>query len=734
MRLKKDSSRLLITLLVVINFTAPELFSESAAPDFNDLYKFPFSLGLEYQSYAYFGENKNDNDMLGFSLNARLPLIFFPQLQILGEGGFIQTDNLDPVSPQKWDHTQYCALLGLVYASRFLKNFEYSLELAGGAGYVTYTHLMSDQPVVNSFNLLGQAGFALCLAPSYNFLITFHPHLKYIYSLTPLKNYDGLVLGVGLSCEYRFGEDPDLPQAPLNSLDLGEIILPPVYASMQHYYTSHPLGKVTITNPQNYSVKDIEIYFSQKVYLDTRNYCGHIDELKPGRICTVDLYATFNDQIFQIEGSEPVNGEINVSYRALNRMGTQSKPVSFELNDKTTVLWDDYRKAAALITPADSALKNYCSFIRRTLEKEQSEDFNNNLQLAMEIYLALTELNLIYQPDPVLPFSLIKPGEPVNNDTVSLARDTLVLGSGDCDDLTILFCSLLECIGIETGFITTPGHIFPVFNTGEKARAFANLHPDRSMTFVYNNELWIPIEITLLGKADFLEAWQSGSEEYHAQAEKRGFYLTRKAWELYRPVGLKEKDLGLQYGEREQLRINFKKNLHSAIDTVLAGYRQMVSEKADKRIFNTMGRLYGASGQSREAELAFKKALALDNNYLYAKVNLGILFLRQKAYDEALTWFGECRELLAITKEPYPLVVQTAVYNASSQCYQALGEKRKAREFFELAHKLDTQPAMTTNPAKPDENTSIEPAESPESPGQLKSAGRLIVRFMADEF
>jgi transglutaminase-like putative cysteine protease len=32
--------------------------------------------------------------------------------------------------------------------------------------------------------------------------------------------------------------------------------------------------------------------------------------------------------------------------------------------------------------------------------------------------------------------------------------------AGDCDDLSILYCSLLEAIGIRTAFVTIPGHIF----------------------------------------------------------------------------------------------------------------------------------------------------------------------------------------------------------------------------------------------------------------------------------
>jgi hypothetical protein len=37
---------------------------------------------------------------------------------------------------------------------------------------------------------------------------------------------------------------------------------------------------------------------------------------------------------------------------------------------------------------------------------------------------------------------------------------------GDCDDLSILYCSLLEVLGLDTAFITVPGHIYAAFDTG----------------------------------------------------------------------------------------------------------------------------------------------------------------------------------------------------------------------------------------------------------------------------
>lgn len=674
----------LIFMLIPARAILPEEIPDT---DLNVYYRFPFSFGLEYQSYSYSGLNKSNNDIFMLTFDTRWPLANFPQFQPSLELGIGSVDNLELSNPQRWDHKQYQALVGMVYANHFSKNFEYGLEISGGANYMLFPDLLENEQTFGSISLVGQTGFYVSLVPNYNFTIAFHPLFKYFYSLTPLNKFDGPVLGAGISVSYRFGEDPDLPKSHLDSLDCETDDLPPVYANMHHYYKNHPLGKLVLTNKENYTVKDLEVYFFQKTYLDSPTLCERKPELKPGENWAVDIYAIFNNRIFEIEGSEPVSGEITITYKALGRRGEKNKPVSFELNDKTTITWDDYHKVAALITSSDSALKNYSSFIQRNCEKDVVKNFNQHLQLAMQLYAALTELNVVYQPDPVLPFSMIKPGEKTIKDTVYLARDTLKRGSGDCDDLTVLFCSLLESAGIESGYLILPGHILPVFNAKLAARSFADLHPDRAMTIQYNDELWIPVEITALGKSDFLSAWQKGIDQYEKNMETHTLFITRQAQELYQPVSLKEKDLGLQYGNLENIRQDFKENLSQAINRVLSGYEEKARNKEDKESLNTLGAMYGSLEKWDEAENTFKKALALDENYLFARINVGIILIQKKDYSQALDYLRASAEQFSLT-HMYPELVLAKIYFYLSQCYRGLAEAGKAQEFLEQSNRI----------------------------------------------
>ncbi|MFW6293995.1 MAG: hypothetical protein ACOC7V_16970, partial [Spirochaetota bacterium] len=48
-------------------------------------------------------------------------------------------------------------------------------------------------------------------------------------------------------------------------------------------------------------------------------------------------------------------------------------------------------------------------------------------------------------------------------DFLQFPRQTLTYSSGDCDDLTALYIALLESVGVDTAFITVPGHIYAAF-------------------------------------------------------------------------------------------------------------------------------------------------------------------------------------------------------------------------------------------------------------------------------
>jgi hypothetical protein len=73
-------------------------------------------------------------------------------------------------------------------------------------------------------------------------------------------------------------------------------------------------------------------------------------------------------------------------------------------------------------------------------------------------------------------------------DSLNYPYQTLYYWGGNCDDLSILYCSLLEALGVDTACITIPGHIYAAFDTGAEegpAGEEGRLYPMRDSWSVY---------------------------------------------------------------------------------------------------------------------------------------------------------------------------------------------------------------------------------------------------------
>jgi hypothetical protein len=595
---------LLAVLCFVLAATAAS--SQGDELNYNTYYRFPLSLGVEYQSLSPFDAYGSRYNIFDLSVQARWPIPPFPVLQPTLKAGMMRFDDQDQ---DQWDHTHWYGALGLNATQRFARNFEVGAEALVGFSEAIFADLLPAEGPVGTPNLLFEAGARIGLDPSYSFSIDVHPSMKYLLSLGALQDYNGFIFSIGFTASYRFGQDPDAPAAAIRSIRFDKLTMPSLFAAMQSYYVKHPVGTVTLTNTDRQTATDLSVAFLQPGYMDSSTQAAAGLELKPGESREVELFASFNEEVFRTEGVTPLTGEVIVSYKSRGRAVEQRQSFSYDLHDKTAVTWDDDTKVAAFITPADSALRNYSSFIRQACREGTLPGYNEPLQLAIQVFHALGEMGCLYQADPSLPFTRVQ-GNPMVVDSISLPRDTLKRITGDCDDLTVLFCSLLESAGTETGFITVPGHIYAAFNTKVPARDFAKLHPDRGMTISQEGELWVPVEITLIGKTGFLEAWRKGLEEWTAHdssPEKRALFETRKSQELYRPVGLKETDLGLQYGRKENILAGFRRDMDRQVETLTEDARLAARKSGAKQDYNKLGIRYAELQRYDQAEEAFNR-------------------------------------------------------------------------------------------------------------------------------
>lgn len=682
-------------------------------------YRYPVGFGVGYRPLTPLRSLATDFTIVEVAGELRVPVPSAPAFQPLLRGGVLQFGSLAHDFPEKWDHRHLYAAAGAAYAHRFARNFEIGADLMAGATYAVFPSLVDIGPVGAPYLYVGGGG-KITLVPSYNLAIEIQPHLSWIRSFSPLREVDGALFGLGFSVHYRFGEDPDSAGALIRSLRFGDVSVPALFAAMQSYYIRNPFGTVSLTNTERHPITDVEVSFYQHGFMDSPTGVGSIERLEPGETVEVPLFASFNGNVFTTEGVTPLVGEVIVTYRNRARPAEQRQPVSYDLYDRSAVTWDDDRKIGALITPADSALRNYASFIRQAVRDLPQATYNEPLLFAMQLYVALSELGVLYQADPTSPFVEVH-GNRFLVDSVSLPRETLSRTTGDCDDLTVLFCSMLESVGLETGFITVPGHIYPAINTGVPTRAFRDVHPDRAVTIDVDGEIWVPLEITLVGRSSFLEAWARGAEQWNAHAERpelRRFYRTRAAQEIYRPVGLRETDLGLQYGRPSAIASGYARDLARVAAVVTASYADEARRSSTARNYNRLGLAHARFAQYPEAQTAFRGAVQIDPSYTLAMINLGNVRFLTGDYPGAIRYYADAHDQLAAQDRGASSLAQLVLLNLA-QVHQAMDDPSAAEQHLAQAQQLGPLP------------TGHVPAATDET-GRASGAGAGLILFAED--
>ncbi len=282
-------------------------------------------------------------------------------------------------------------------------------------------------------------------------------------------------------------------------------------------------------------------------------------------------------------------------------------------------------------------------------------------------------------------------------DSVSLARETLTARGGDCDDLTVLFCSLLEAVGIRTGYRLVPGHIYAAFDTGVPVGSWQDVHAERRMSFADQGTgtLWIPVEVTLVDKSDFLAAWRRGVEEWEeavAKAPTQAFFVkTAEAQKRFKAVGLIEKDSGLQYDNPQTIAAAAdaaRASVERLVTALVDAYAQAAKAGGTKREYNRYGLACARFGRYDQAEQAFATALSLDRSYLTALLNWGNVMVLKQQLGEALRIYHEGETAIDAAGSDSAGLRPLFLVNIS-RCYYEMEDYEHSRQYFDQAVEAD---------------------------------------------
>ncbi len=517
--------------------------------------------------------------------------------------------------------------LGIAYESYFSDHWGAGAEVATGLYQGSYDGLTAS-------NLFWQAGASvkyrfspaleLGLGTSWqNFL---GPHDSLLQTL-------GLRLNLGISWD-GFQE--------AGRLEVGKVDLKPVYPVLYSQYDKESMGTVSFTNREVGEIHNLKVSFFAKQFMERPKVSIVVPSVPRGGVVEAPLYALFTSEVLKLIESTKVLAEISVEYEIMGSLRRQTFESPLKVYNRNAMSWDDDKKASAFVSGKDPAVLRYSKYVSGIIRNQPLQGFGTSLKYGIGLFECLKLMGINYVVDPTTPYTEFSTNASAV-DFLQFPYQTLTYKGGDCDDLSILFTSVLQSVGIRTAFITVPGHIYAAFSLDLGQKEASALFADLDNLILVEGTYWVPVEITMLG-ADFAKAWNYGAQEWKEAGDKARLYPMEASWKQYDPVSPPDQDTRVTLPSNkeieDQLALGLARFTEANLPAKLASLKRDLTAAlaADKgKVWNKMGILYAKYGRFSESKDAFLSAGKV--GFTLADTNLGNLALIQKDYPTAQSRF-----------------------------------------------------------------------------------------------
>ena len=456
-----------------------------------------------------------------------------------------------------------------------------------------------------------------------------------------------------------------------------------IFPGMYKYYTRSPVSTVEIKNNTSMIIEKIKIKFFVKDYMDFPSESEIIPQIPPKSSKKVELPAQFNNKVLEISEDTPAQAQITVEYFAEGESHQINQTKNFKLYNRNAMTWDRVDKLASFITPRDQPIRLFARGLIQNYSDVNLKGVNEKLAGAALFFDTLGVYGMTYVLDPQSP--LRKRDTSVDFiDYIQFPRDCLYSKTGDCDDLTVLFCSLLHNIGWKTALVDIKDHIFMMFDTEVPEEESFIISADPNLVVIRNGTVWVPVETTMYGH-NFKDAWTFAAKEYK-ESEKNGRLTVievLKAHEDFPPVTLPETSWLPTLPAKSDVLSKFDPELDSLLELGLDSKINQLQKKIsvnpnDAEVLNSLGLAYTYKKNYDAALTFFQKALQIKN---LAKVwnNIGNIYMLKDDFKSA-----EAAYLKAIEINPK----NPGYFINLAILYERIGDEKKAREMSIQAEKL----------------------------------------------
>jgi hypothetical protein len=492
------------------------------------------------------------------------------------------------------------------------------------------------------------------------------------------KLYNSISLNLAVEWKQKFAKQQLFDERG-EGLELLDIKLAPLFPVLYKYYDTHPVGTTLLRNYEKREAEDISIQLFVDRYMDNPMEIGGISNLASGEERVIDLFSLFTEDMMEITEGTKASAKISLFYTMGGKSYTVDYTPVLEFHNRNALMWDDDRKIASFVTAKDPEILSFSKNVMTWVQETVNPAVDENLQKGMAIFEAIKSYGIRYEVDPATPFTEFSE-QKTAIDFLQFPRQTLQYTNGDCDDLTSLYTSLLEAVGVETAVITIPGHIYGAFALKSSPEVARQTFSQPEEFIIIGNKVWVPVEITMVQES-FEKAWQTGAREWRENDSKDQSMLfpTRTSWQIYQAVGFREGS-PIQLPDRAEVSAEFVKNINGFVEREIYPQESRIKAQMDQsndenKYVNKLAVLYARYGFY---DRALPLLMEIVQNYEYkpALMNLGNIFFVRQDFESARAYYQRVLDIDANNKIAILGISRCSHeledYNMSGRTYQKL--------------------------------------------------------------
>ncbi len=248
-----------------------------------------------------------------------------------------------------------------------------------------------------------------------------------------------------------------------------------VYGNREVEDGKYYLSKIVFTNDGKGTVRDLKVSYRIPGYIEWTTPMEYT-EILPGQTVVDLFYPKFPSKILDVLNVTPASVEMKITYNDGKRDREEIRRADFQIRGRNELLYTDIPEEeivdirdlytnvdllACFVTPEDPVIKYFTQQLQKNVMKGagvggSQREIIRFMQALYEFELAS---KLVYGGTLGLPEKVGDHYTMVQH--IRLPREVLTGGAGLCVELSLLFCSVAQSAGLNSGIFCTSRHAFP---------------------------------------------------------------------------------------------------------------------------------------------------------------------------------------------------------------------------------------------------------------------------------